>query len=342
MAIERTSVTWTDVTSIVRGTPSDVVLGLGYLVIAAVVAVLSSPGSAARVLVGVPLLFFVPGYAFVTALLPRRRDREARASGRSGVDRDRAGIDAVERASLSFGLSLGIVPLAAGGLILAGVGVRLPSLVGALAGLSAAGLVASGLRRRGLPPDQRFDPSVMRWLRSEKRRFVDAPGRLRLALNGLLALSVLVAAVTMGYALFATGAETADANMMLLTENESGSYVAAGYPDAVATNESAELVVGVENDGRRSINCTVVVLLQRVQPGETSVRVLSSSELTRLHGSVPPGEAWYAEHSVQPSMTGDRLRLTYLLYRGDAPADPSIDSAYRHTYHWIDVRRPSS
>ena len=40
---------------------------------------------------------------------------------------------------------------------------------------------------------------------------------------------------------------------------------------------------------------------------------------------------------VAPTATGEDLRLTYYLYRGDAPSDPSEGSAYRTLSLWVDV-----
>ena len=39
-------------------------------------------------------------------------------------------------------------------------------------------------------------------------------------------------------------------------------------------------------------------------------------------------------------MTGDDLRLTYALYRGDPPADLAEADPYRRAYVWVDVPTP--
>jgi uncharacterized membrane protein len=38
---------------------------------------------------------------------------------------------------------------------------------------------------------------------------------------------------------------------------------------------------------------------------------------------------------------GERLRLIYLLYRGDAPAAPSTATAYREVHLWVNVTASS-
>jgi len=36
-------------------------------------------------------------------------------------------------------------------------------------------------------------------------------------------------------------------------------------------------------------------------------------------------------------MTGENLRVQYLLYRGDPPAEPTQENAYRSLHLWVDV-----
>jgi len=57
----------------------------------------------------------------------------------------------------------------------------------------------------------------------------------------------------------------ASTEFYLLTENESGDLVAAGYPTNMTRGESGSLVVGIGNQGHESVEYTVVVELQRVE-----------------------------------------------------------------------------
>jgi uncharacterized membrane protein len=45
---------------------------------------------------------------------------------------------------------------------------------------------------------------------------------------------------------------------------------------------------------------------------------------------------------VTPTLTGQRLRLAYLLYRGSPPPDPTVENAYREVHLWINVSAPSA
>jgi len=42
-------------------------------------------------------------------------------------------------------------------------------------------------------------------------------------------------------------------------------------------------------------------------------------------------------HTVAPTLPGERLRLVYLLYKGDPPAEPTVENAYREVHLWVNV-----
>ena len=43
------------------------------------------------------------------------------------------------------------------------------------------------------------------------------------------------------------------------------------------------------------------------------------------------------ERVLTPTLTGDRLRMVFLLYRGDPPTDPRVDNAYRWVHLNVNV-----
>lgn len=124
----------------------------------------------------------------------------------------------------------------------------------------------------------------------------------------------------------------------LLTENETGGLVAADYPTDFVRGESKPVVIGIGNHEHRRLNYTVVVELQRVQVQNNSTTVLDARELRRFR--TPPladNETWRTTYNVTPTLTGQRLRLVFLLYRGGPPAEPRVDNAYRELHLWVNV-----
>ena len=98
-----------------------------------------------RVVFGLPLVLFIPGYVLIAALFPRNDD-----------------LDWLERVALSFGLSIAVVPLI--GLVLNYTpwGIRLDPVLAALSLFVIAMAAAATARRLGLPAEDRLTVPVGR------------------------------------------------------------------------------------------------------------------------------------------------------------------------------------
>src|SRR5712692_10898639 len=72
----------------------DDLIAIWLAAIVLLMAILLTPNSPVRVVLGLPLVLFFPGYVLIAALYPRRND-----------------LDGIERVALSLGLSLAVVPL---------------------------------------------------------------------------------------------------------------------------------------------------------------------------------------------------------------------------------------
>jgi uncharacterized membrane protein len=123
----------------------------------------------------------------------------------------------------------------------------------------------------------------------------------------------------------------------LLTESPDGELVADGYPTEFTAGESRELVVGVGNQEHQDMEYTVLVELHRVEIENNSTRILDRERLRTFEAQVAHNETWQRQHSVTPELTGERLRLTYMLYRGAPPGTPTADNAYRELHLWVNV-----
>ena len=89
------------------------------------------------------------------------------------------------------------------------------------------------------------------------------------------------------------------------------------------------------------VNYTVVVAVQNVTFENNESRVLEEQRLRTFQTTLPHNETWQLNHSVAPTLTGDRLRLTYFLYRGEPAASPTVDNAYREVHLWVNVSESS-
>jgi len=63
--------------------------------------------------------------------------------------------------------------------------------------------------------------------------------------------------------------------------------------------------------------------------------VTAQNELLRESISVAPGETKRYRHTVDREVPDGEYRLTYLLYVGDAPENPTIRNSYRQVHIWL-------
>ena len=346
----------------VRTLPADlaaVLAVVGLLLLVTLTPVLNE--TPLRVVLGLPFVLFIPGYALIAALFPERgsmaekRPDQDGPEDRDGVesdetvghrrsedtieqDPDATGIDGIERVALSFGTSIAVVPLL--GLILNFTpwGIRLVPILIAVSGFTIIGVAVASARRKALPEDERFAVPYKRWYRAAIEELFHPNSRADAALNVLLVVSVLLATASVGYAVAVPKTGESFSELYLLTENDEGELVADDYPEELVEGEPASLVIGVGNQEHRPVNYTVVVALQRVEVANNSTTVLEEDQLRRFSPRVAHNETWHGQHQIEPTMTGERLRLTYLLYKGAPPSSPSVENAYREVHLWVTVR----
>ena len=295
-----------------------------------------------RVVVGLPLVLFIPGYALIAALFPEagispEHDYETASDTPKDASENRSGIDGIERIALSFGLSIAVVPLLGLVLNFTPFGIRLTPIMVAVSGFTLLLTAIAAQRRWDLPPDDRFEVPYQDWIADARSELLDPDSRGDAGLNVLLVVSILLAVSSVGYAVAVPPDGEQFSEFYLLTENDDGELVADGYPTNVTAGEPQSLVVGIGNHEHEQLQYTVVVEAHRVNTANNSTTVLERESLRQFEATVGANETWHQPHTVSPTMTGDRLRLTYLLYRGTPPQQPSVESAYREVHLWINV-----
>lgn len=284
-----------------------------------------------RIALGLVMVLFLPGYALLAALFPtagyRPRDDYLDRPGRSD-SRSSDSIDGLELAILAVGTSIALVTAV-------GIAVELSPWqfdgVTLLVGLGTVTLlltVVAARRRLTRSPDASEPPSVKAWLPTG---LGVRPGLL----DTILVVCVLLAVVGVGYAVMADS--DSGSELYLLTEDESGDLVAGGYPTNITRGEASSVVVGVENHGRNTVRYTVVVELQRVTTDGGRRVVTNRSELARFSTRLAPDERDRRTVQLDPTRTGDDLRIAFALFRGVGDPDPSVDDPVTKAHLWVDV-----
>lgn len=328
-----------------RALAVDVGVMVATLAFAIVAVVVLPEGAPLRAFVGLVGLLLLPGYALTTLVFPARAADDARSS-QAGLLRGGGGDDAtvlrddsspaavtdVERAALAFGLSVALTP--AYGVIVAslGLGFGEAAMVATVAVVTAVLIVAGTARRLTVDPADRYALPLDRWARRAEAT-LDGDG-LDVAIALALAAAVLVAGVSFAGAVVAPLDGSGDTSAALLTETDDGELVAAGYETRLVEGERSELVLEVTNREGETVEYTAIVLIQRLDEDGS---VVESERLHRFDRTIAAGETVRIDHAVTATIAGDRIRFTYLLYRGEPPATPTVDSAYRHLSLSVEV-----
>lgn len=358
----------------VRRLPADLAAAVA-LVVLTVLAVLLPVvrETPLRVVLGLPFVLFVPGYAFIAALFPEAGESPIEDDEPTGDDAgdetsgagDRSGIDGIERVALSFGLSIAIVPLIGLVLNFTPWGIRLVPILVSVSGFTLIAVAVAAIRRWELPEDERFRVPYREWVAAGRAELLEPDSRGDAALNVLLVISILLATASVGYAVAVPKQGEQFTELYLLTEGEEGDLVADDYPTEFVRGEPRSLVAGIGNQEHSTTEYTLIGKLQQVEiqrsgnasvndtagagnasvndtagTGNISVSVLEEETVVEFSPELEHNESWTRQHNVTPTLTGENMRLTYLLYKGSAPEDPTVDNAYREVHLWVNVSEP--
>jgi len=264
-----------------------------------------------RIATSLPWLLFAPGYGLVACLFPADT------------------LDGLERTALSVGGSLAVVLF--GTLVVARGGVDTLSAVASLT-LATLGLtLLAAVRRRRLPTGERYTPPrpdiASRLGELEPSTSTDG------LLNAALLLALVVAAATAGVATVAPPEGERFTEVALASQTDNGTYTVNEYPERLTRGEPTPFAVTVGNHERQEVRYTLVVALQQPTSDDFST-------LERLHTrsfTLAGGESVRWDHSVTPTTTASRVRLSYLLYRSSPPAAPTPTNAYRDLHLRVNV-----
>lgn len=333
MSHETPPETWTDRLRR-RAVALDLVAVVGYVAVA-VLALPDLYGTPAAVAAGLPLLFFVPGYVLVSLLFPCAPSDDV-DDQQFGWSRQ-YGLTASERLALGFGLSVALLPVLGLSLSFSPWAITPTSVLLSVGALTTACAIGAAIRRLRRPPERRFTVPVRSWIEEARWRLSDRSLSAN-AINVGLAAAVVFAVAAIGFSVAAPGPGQQYTSVALLSHNETGELVADDYPRNFTRGESKSLVVSVTNNEGERVNYSVVVQLQRVRKGDDGgATVLEDRHLATFTPTVAPGQTWRTTHEVTPTMIGDNLRLVYLVYRGDPPAEPTTENAYRYVHVWVNV-----
>lgn len=300
-------------------------------------------GGSARAAVGLVAIFVAPGYAFVAMLFPRQSTPNPNGdqswSSRLQTDQIHSRLTSfAERVVLSLGVSVSTVPILGLSLNYTRYGITQASLFGAVGGFIVLCSGIAVLRRWRAAPSDRF--SVTRtaaavrevdWVTPRNRRSVV---NLQVLLVGSLVLATAGLGVAVWHPMHDQGEEFTEF-FVRAEDPDTGELAASGYTAGATGDAGPRLSIGITNHEGQPMEYTVVAVRQRFSTTDGERVLVSEQTLDTVSVSVAPGETGRFDHDVDRQGSGSNTRLTYLLYVGEPPADPTLANSYRDVYVWL-------
>lgn len=258
----------------------DGLLVIDILTVLLIIVITFFPLEVMRIILGLPVALFFPGYTLLAALFPKRSD-----------------FSTIERVALSLGVSVLVVALIGFILNYTPWGVRLyPVLLANTLFIVLTSLVAV-FRRRNLSPEERcttLSLGLPKWAWAS---------RLDRGLFVLLVLAIVLALGSLGYAMTIT--EVGEKFTRFYITGAEGQM--ENYPKNLAVGEEAKVRLGIVNEEHQDMSYRIEVVVDGVKNGEIGPVAL------------PYRGKWENDVSFKPTRAGENQKVDFLLYRlGDA------------------------
>jgi len=251
---------------------------------------------AVRIILGLSFVLFFPGYTLIAALFPKKDS-----------------IGDIERAALSFGLSIAVVPLI--GLILNYVWeISLYPILISTSVFILAMCVVTYFRRKQLPPEQRFEPRIN--LHAPQLKGQSGLDR---ALSVILAIAIVAAIGTLIYVVASPKTGERFTEFYILGADGT----AQNYPRDLTVGENAEVIVGIINHEGESDTYKVRINIDGAQVKELGPVALANEQ------------TWEGNISFAPTKAGNNQKVEFLLYNSSTESEP-----YHELHLWINVSSP--
>jgi uncharacterized membrane protein len=251
-----------------------------------------------RTILGVLMVLFLPGYALIAAIFPRKND-----------------LDGVERLALSFGLSIAVVPLIGLGLNFTPFGIRLVPIMVSLSVFTLAMLLIANLRRSQVSEEERFEVPFSYMSSSLKSEIFRSKKGLDKILTIILILSILVSIIMLIYVIITPKQGEKFTEFYILGDNGK----AEGYPTRLEAGKTSSVIVGITNQEYVLTNYTLNISLEN--------NTLNTMQVQLMHN-----DTWEEKVLFTPETTGENLKLEFLLYKED-----NFTAPYRDLHLWVNV-----
>lgn len=280
----------------------DLLLVTGFVLITNVfilIPVLSD--SFLRTYLGIILVLFLPGYALTGAIFPAKKDLEG-----------------IERAAISFGLSIAIAPLMGLGLNYSSWGIREIPLLTEFSTFTLLMCAVAYYRRGLLPENEAFGVSFKTCYLSIKARILEKPeSKTDKAIAFILVLSILASMGSLAYIIGNPKEGEHFTEFYILGNNNT----IGNYPTEFVQGEKGTVTIGIINHEYRPVDYTIDVRLENRSLPESQKQI-----------SLGHNMSWEEPVTFTPPLEGKNMKLEFLLFNETEKTIP-----YRNLHLWINV-----
>lgn len=252
-----------------------------------------------RVIFGIPVILFLPGYVLIAALFPGKTD-----------------LDTIERIALSFGLSIAIVPLIGLALNFTPWGIRLVPIVISLTSFIIVMALVAHFRRLKINENMRFEVKFREIYDSIKTEMIKPEARIDKILTVVLVISILASLLMVVYVIVTPKQGEKFTEFYLLGPGGK----AEGYPTNLTAGKTDSVIVGVVNHEYEPVNYTLRVTIND--------DILKEERIPTVNN-----QTWEQPVNFTPKQAGTALKLQFLLYK-----ENNLTMPYRDTHLWVNVK----
>jgi len=249
-----------------------------------------------RTILGILLVLFIPGYSLIAALFPKWGD-----------------LDGIERAALSFGLSIAVTPLIGLALNYTPWGIRLDPILISLTIFTMAMCLIAYLRRRRLPEEEKFFVPFGGFVRGIKESF-KGESRTEKILSIILIISIILAISTTVYIIVKPKQGEKFTEFYILGPDGK----ASNYPTNLTNGNVGRVIIGVVNHEYATTNYKLLV--------KVGNRTLKNDTFTLKNG-----EKKEIPFNFTAGNNGQK-KMQFLLYKL-----PDQEKAYRSLHLWLNI-----
>jgi uncharacterized membrane protein len=284
--------------------PSDLLLVAGLVILMDIFV--QNPvlkGSFIRTALGLPMILFLPGYALIAMLFPKK-----------------GGLEGIERMGLSVAMSVSVVPLIGLALNYTPWKIKVIPLLASISVFTLLMLTGAYIRRRRLPADRAFEVSFKALALALISGMGKPKSKTEKSLRIILVLFFLILIGTGIYVVVVPQEKDSFTEFYILGTNGTANNYTTNYIEG----ESGTYIIGITNNEHRTMDYTMEVRLDN-----KSVSLPEKFQHIRLAQNTTMKEPL----EITPSVEGENMKLEFLLFNETEKNVP-----YKDLRLWINVR----